>query len=75
MYGIKLFTDPNPCDVQDQANEWLKHRSELNCIRQVEFSTTDAVYFSANVGIQRYTLVIAYEIPETRDGVQHGAHG
>ena len=62
MYRIKTFTASTPHVVEDQANEWLNQPGGVNRIRLVQVTPTDVVQVSSNCGIQRYTLVIVYQV-------------
>ena len=62
MYQIKLFTASTPSEIEEQVNEWLKRRSGEDYFRLVQATPTDVVQISPNSGIQRFTLVIVYEL-------------
>ena len=62
MYQIKLFTASTPSEVEERVNEWLKRRSGESSFRLVQATPTDVVQISSNSGIQRFTLVLTYEL-------------
>ena len=62
MYQIKLFTASAPSEIEEQVNEWLKWRSGEDYFRLVQAMPTDVVQISSNSGIQRFTLVLVYEL-------------
>ena len=61
MYQLKIITASTPNEVESQANVWLKKKSHDELFRLVEVKPTDVVQISSNSGMQRFTLVIAYE--------------
>lgn len=69
MYQIKLFTASTPSEVEERVNEWLKRRSGENSFRLVQVTPTDVVQVSSTSGIQRFTLVLMYEmLTPSKDG-------
>ena len=64
MHQIKIFTSSSPSEVEEQANDWLKLHSERYDIRLTQVAPTDVVQISSDIGIQRFTLVIVYELHE-----------
>ena len=61
MYKIKIITASTPSEVESQANVWLKKKSQNELFRLVEVTPTDVVHITSDSGMQRFTLVIAYE--------------
>ncbi len=61
MYQIKIITASTPNEVESQANVWLKKKTQGELFRLVEVTPTDVVQITSNSGMQRFTLVIAYE--------------
>ena len=62
MYQLKIFTGPTPMHVEDSVNHWLSERSEVGAVRLAQAASTDVVQVSTNSGIQRFTLVLLYEV-------------
>ncbi len=61
LYQLKIITASTPNEVESQANVWLKKKSRNELFRLVEVTPTDVIQISSNSGMQRFTLVIAYE--------------
>ena len=61
LYQIKIITASTPSEVESQANVWLKKKSQGERFRLVEATPTDVIQIASNSGMQRFTLVIAYE--------------
>ena len=64
MYQIKIFTGPTPLEVEDGVNRWLRQRSEVSHVRFTQAASTDVVQVSSTNGVQRFTLILMYEIRE-----------
>ena len=64
MYQVKMFTGASPLEVEDQVNRWLKQRCEVSHVQLAQAAATDVVHVTSNGGIQRFTLVVLYEVRE-----------
>ena len=62
VYQIKVFTASNPGEVEGQVNRWLTEHRERAGIRLVDVTSTDVIQVSSKSGIQRFTLVMVYEV-------------
>ena len=62
MYQVKIFTGPTPMEVEDSVNRWLSERSGVSDVRLAQAASTDVVHVTSNNGIQRFTIVLLYEV-------------
>jgi hypothetical protein len=65
VYRIKVFTGSNPSDIEGAANDWLRQHRESSGVNLVQVTSTDVVHISQTSGMQRFTLVIVYQVPES----------
>ena len=69
MYHVKVITTATPKEVENQANIWLSEKGQRDRVRIVTVRPTDVVHVTSKSGMQRFTLVIVYEVntAETSD--------
>ena len=55
--------------AENQANIWLSEKGQRDHVRVVDVRPTDVVHVTPESGMQRFTLVIVYEVntAETSD--------
>ena len=62
MYQVKVITTATPKEAENQANIWLSEKGQRDCVRIVDVRPTDVVHVTSKSGMQRFTLVIVYEV-------------
>lgn len=67
MYQLKVFSAATPLEVEESANLWLRQNAEIRCLRVTQVTSSDVVQVTSQAGIQRFSLVILYELLDRRD--------